>query len=181
LEEELLARAFEDAKRWAHTGVTLSINASPVHMADSDYVARVQLALERSGWPPERLQLELTERLLLEDDRNVLSTLGALRELGVRLVVDDFGTGLSSLGSLHRFPVDGVKIDRSFIERLGSGDRDEALVRAIVAMARALDLDAIAEGVETPEQLEALRRLGCRHAQGYLLGRPVPADELQLG
>jgi EAL domain-containing protein (putative c-di-GMP-specific phosphodiesterase class I) len=180
MEEEVLERALADAVQWRVNDIDLAINASAVHVADPDYVSRVRQALNRTGWPPDRLILELTERVLLDDDHGVLSTLGALREMGVRLVVDDFGTGYSSLGYLHRFPVDGVKIDRSFVERLGTGDRDEAVVRAILAMAEALNLDVIAEGIETGLQLQVLRRLGCRQAQGFLLGGPVEADELKF-
>jgi diguanylate cyclase (GGDEF)-like protein/PAS domain S-box-containing protein len=180
LETELFDRAFSDASRWHDSSITLVLNASPVHMVDADFAARLQVALERHQWPASRLQLDIAERLLIDDDRNVLSTLDSLRSLGVRLVIDDFGTGHSSLGALHRFPVDGVKIDRSFVERLGTGDRDEAMVEAIVAVTRALGLDAIAEGVERAEQVERLRELGCRQAQGYLLGRPVPVDELDI-
>jgi diguanylate cyclase (GGDEF)-like protein/PAS domain S-box-containing protein len=180
MEEEVLERALSDAVRWQVHDIDLAINVSAVHVADPDYVARVRQALNRTGWPPDRLMLELTERVLLDDDHGVLSTLGALREMGVRLVVDDFGTGYSSLGYLHRFPVDGVKIDRSFIERLGTGDRDEAVVRAILAMADALGLEVIAEGIETGLQLQVLRRLGCRQAQGFLFGGPVEADELKF-
>jgi predicted signal transduction protein with EAL and GGDEF domain len=180
MEEEVLERALSDAVRWQVHDIDLAINVSAVHVADPDYVARVRQALNRTGWPPDRLMLELTERVLLDDDHGVLSTLGALREMGVRLVVDDFGTGYSSLGYLHRFPVDGVKIDRSFIERLGTGDRDEAVVRAILAMADALGLEVIAEGIETGLQLQVLRRLGCRQAQGFLLGGPVEADQLKF-
>ena len=181
MEEEVLGRALAEAAEWFGPGVDLAVNASAVHIADPDYASRVQSALERSGWPADRLVLELTERVLLDDDLSVLGTLGRLRELGVRLVVDDFGTGYSSLGYLHRFPVDGVKVDRSFIERLGTGDRDEAVVRAIFGMAEALGLDVVAEGVETGLQLQVLRRLGCRQAQGFLLGPPVTAEELRLG
>ena len=180
MEEEVLGRALTDAARWRSSGVDLAVIVSPVHLADPDYVAHVERALERSGWPPERLVFELTERVLLDESRDVLTTLGILQEMGVRLVVDDFGTGYSSLGYLHRFPVDGVKVDRSFVERLGTGDRDEAVVRAILGMATALDLDVVAEGVETAQQLQILRRLGCRQAQGFLLGPPVEAQDITL-
>jgi diguanylate cyclase (GGDEF)-like protein/PAS domain S-box-containing protein len=181
MEQEVLERALADAMEWRAHDIDLAVNASAVHIADPDYVAHVREALEKTGWPPDRLVLELTERVLLADDHSILRTLGALREMGVRLVVDDFGTGYSSLGYLHRFPVDGVKIDRSFVERLGTGDRDEAVVRAILAMAEALNLDVVAEGIETGLQLQVLRRLGCRQAQGYLLGPPVAAEDLKLG
>jgi diguanylate cyclase (GGDEF)-like protein/PAS domain S-box-containing protein len=181
MEQEVLLRALTDAMQWRSHDIDLAVNASAVHIADPDYVTQVREALEKTGWPPDRLVLELTERVLLADDHSILTTLGALREMGVRLVVDDFGTGYSSLGYLHRFPVDGVKIDRSFVERLGTGDRDEAVVRAILAMAEALNLDVVAEGIETGLQLQVLRRLGCRQAQGYLLGPPAAAEDILFG
>ncbi|MCU1483268.1 MAG: hypothetical protein JWN67_14 [Actinomycetia bacterium] len=181
MEQEVLLRALTDAMQWRSHDIDLAVNASAVHIADPDYVSQVREALEKTGWPPDRLILELTERVLLDDDHTVLRTLGSLREMGVRLVVDDFGTGYSSLGYLHRFPVDGVKIDRSFVERLGTGDRDEAVVRAILAMAEALNLDVVAEGIETGLQLQVLRRLGCRQAQGFLLGPPVSAEDITFG
>jgi diguanylate cyclase (GGDEF)-like protein/PAS domain S-box-containing protein len=180
MEQEVLHRALSDAVAWGVHDIDLAVNASAVHIAQPDYVSQVREALEGTGWPADRLILELTERVLLADDHSVLQTLGALREMGVRLVVDDFGTGYSSLGYLHRFPVDGVKIDRSFVERLGTGDRDEAVVRAILAMAEALSLEVVAEGIETGLQLQVLRRLGCRQAQGFLLGPPVSADEIRF-
>jgi diguanylate cyclase (GGDEF)-like protein len=180
LEEEVLARALADAARWRSRGIDLAVNASPVHLANPDYVARVSQALAKGGWPPDRLVVEFTERVLLEENSDVLATLAKLREMGVRLVVDDFGTGSSSLGVLHRFPVDGLKIDRTFVERLGTGDRDEVLVRAIVGVADALGLDVVAEGVETGQQLQVLRKLGCRQGQGYLLGPPVEAQDITL-
>jgi diguanylate cyclase (GGDEF)-like protein/PAS domain S-box-containing protein len=181
MEQEVLLRALTDAMQWRSHDIDLAVNASAVHIADPDYVTQVREALEKTGWPPDRLILELTERVLLADDHTVLGTLGELREMGVRLVVDDFGTGYSSLGYLHRFPVDGVKIDRSFVERLGTGDRDEAVVRAILAMAEALNLEVVAEGIETGLQLQVLRRLGCRQAQGFLLGPPVGAEDIVFG
>jgi EAL domain-containing protein (putative c-di-GMP-specific phosphodiesterase class I) len=181
MEQEVLLRALTDAMQWRSHDIDLAVNASAVHIADPDYVTQVREALEKTGWPPDRLILELTERVLLADDHTVLGTLGELREMGVRLVVDDFGTGYSSLGYLHRFPVDGVKIDRSFVERLGTGDRDEAVVRAILAMAEALNLEVVAEGIKTGLQLQVLRRLGCRQAQGFLLGPPVGAEDIVFG
>jgi EAL domain-containing protein (putative c-di-GMP-specific phosphodiesterase class I) len=124
------------------------------------------------------LCLELTESVLLEDVDRHMRTLLDLRALGVRLAIDDFGTGFSSLTYLKRFPVDAVKIDRSFVAGLGTDASDTAIVRSVIDLAHALSLKVVAEGVEQPEQLEALRSLGCDFAQGYLFAPPLPTEEL---
>jgi diguanylate cyclase (GGDEF)-like protein/PAS domain S-box-containing protein len=182
MEEIVLGIALADAAAcWDRDTLDVAVNASTVHLTDPGFVTTVRRALDAAGWPAERLVIELSERALLTDDATIHATLAGLRRLGVRSVVDDFGTGYSSLGYLHRFPVDGVKIDRSFVERLGTGDRQEAVVAAILGMAQALGLQVVAEGVETEAQLAALRRLGCDRAQGYLLGRPAPAESFGRG
>jgi EAL domain-containing protein (putative c-di-GMP-specific phosphodiesterase class I) len=132
----------------------------------------------RTGIRASDLCLEMTESVLMDDVEYYGRTLAALKELGAQLAIDDFGTGYSSLSYLKRFPVDTVKIDRSFVDGLGTDAHDSALVAAIVAMARALDLEVIAEGVETHDQLTNLRDLHCGQAQGYYLARPMPAADL---
>jgi EAL domain-containing protein (putative c-di-GMP-specific phosphodiesterase class I) len=137
--------------------------------------------LRRSGIQPLSLSLEITESVLLDEADVVADTLSALRALGVRLILDDFGTGYSSLGYLTRLRVDGLKVDRSFVDGLGEEVGDTAIVGAIVGMAQALEIEVTAEGVETAEQLEHLRILGCTFAQGYHLARPLwAADVTQL-
>lgn len=137
---------------------------------DAALVARI---LEETGYPADRLALEITESLLVEEDNRVHQTLVELREMGVALSVDDFGTGYSSLGYLRRFPVSVLKVDRSFMRELGHNPRDTNLVEAIVAIARSLQMRVVAEGVETEDQLAQLAHIGCEYAQGFLLGRPV--------
>jgi diguanylate cyclase (GGDEF)-like protein/PAS domain S-box-containing protein len=181
LEREVRRIALADARPWAQRGVRLALNVSARHLASGGFVAQLVDDLDDAGWDPQDLTLELTERVLLRDDRDVRQSLVALADLGVRLAIDDFGTGYSSLSYLHRFPVHIVKVDRTFVSRLERGEREGALVAAIVSMANALGLECIAEGVATPGQLEAVRRFGCAQAQGYLLGPPVPAGELVLG
>jgi diguanylate cyclase (GGDEF)-like protein/PAS domain S-box-containing protein len=181
LEREVRRIALADALPWAQRGVRLALNVSARHLASGGFVAQLIDDLDDGGWNPQDLTLELTERVLLRDDRDVRQSLVALADLGVRLAIDDFGTGYSSLSYLHRFPVHIVKVDRTFVSRLERGEREGALVAAIVSMANALGLECIAEGVATPGQLEAVRRSGCEQAQGYLLGPPVPAGELVLG
>jgi diguanylate cyclase (GGDEF)-like protein len=142
------------------------------------FPAVVEGALARHGLRPDQLVLELTETALIEAGRDALEAVEHLSSLGVRLAIDDFGTGYSSLAYLKRFPVDIVKIDRSFTKGLGVDPHDTEIVRAVVALARSLELTCVAEGVETAEQLRQLHRLGCDEAQGYLFARPLPGAEL---
>jgi len=137
----------------------------------------VRQVLEDTGLPPDMLELELTESLLLDDIDNAVAISRQLRALGVKLAIDDFGTGYSSLSYLKRFPVDFVKIDRSFISELGQFEEDAAIVRAIIAMVHSLELKVVAEGVETQAQMDFLKAHRCDEVQGYLISRPVPADQ----
>jgi EAL domain-containing protein (putative c-di-GMP-specific phosphodiesterase class I) len=130
--------------------------------------------LRDTGLAPERLELELTEGVLVEDSDHTLAVLCALKRQGVRLVLDDFGTGYSSLSYLRRFPFDKLKIDQSFMKGLGEEGESDAIVRAILALAHSLRLEVTAEGVETETQLRVLRHHGCDQLQGFLLGRPGP-------
>ncbi len=140
----------------------------------------VRAALTASGLEPCALTLELTETALMDDAGPRLDVLVALRRAGVRLVIDDFGIGYSSLARLRRLPLDGLKIDRSFVAGLGTAAIDQAIVEAVLTMAEALALPVVAEGVETREQSRALRTLGCPRAQGFLHGRPMALDDLHI-
>jgi predicted signal transduction protein with EAL and GGDEF domain len=151
----------------------VSVNLSARQVAHPDLAGSVAEILTRTGLEPVNLRLEITESSLVEESATATATLEALSRLGVRLVLDDFGTGYSSLAYLNRFPFDALKIDRSFIEGLGIERERTAIVEAVVGMARALSLDAIAEGVESEAQLSELRRLGCDFAQGHLFSRPL--------
>jgi diguanylate cyclase (GGDEF)-like protein/PAS domain S-box-containing protein len=156
----------------------ISVNLSARQVAHRDLAGSVREVLSRTGLEPVNLRLEITESFLVEESANATATLEALSELGVRLVLDDFGTGYSSLAYLNRFPFDALKIDRSFVEGLGVEQERTAIVEAVIGMARALSLDAIAEGVEKEVQLSELRRLGCDYAQGHLFSRPLAADKV---
>jgi EAL domain-containing protein (putative c-di-GMP-specific phosphodiesterase class I) len=138
----------------------------------------IEDVLRRTGARPEDLCLELTESIFMEDVVYFEQALESLKALGVKLSIDDFGTGYSSLSYLKRFPVDAVKVDRTFVDGLGSDSHDSALVAAILAMAEALDLEVTAEGVERQDQLDNLKNLGCQRAQGFYLARPMPAADL---
>jgi EAL domain-containing protein (putative c-di-GMP-specific phosphodiesterase class I) len=158
----------------------VSVNLSP-RQVGPHLVDAVASAVTETGLEPERLALEITESVLLEDSAAARGTLKALKALGVALVLDDFGTGFSSLGYLKRLPLDGLKIDRSFVDGLGRDADDSAIVSAVAGMAGALGLTMIAEGVETLAQVTELRRLECQRAQGYHFARPMdPAAFLAL-
>lgn len=151
----------------------VSVNVSPRQLRASDFVDLVAETLARHGLPGHALWLELTERVMMDDSVSTLAVLNGLRSIGVRLAVDDFGTGYSSLSYLKRFPIDRVKIDRTFVAGLGTSGSDSSLVEAIVAMARALHLQPVAEGVETEAQAVRLDAAGCSSMQGYLFDRPL--------
>jgi predicted signal transduction protein with EAL and GGDEF domain len=152
----------------------IAVNLSPVQMRMDDVPRIVAEALRDSGLAPDRLELEITEGVLIEDSAHTLTVLRALKQQGVHLVLDDFGTGYSSLSYLRRFPFDKLKIDKSFMQGLGEDGESDAIVRAILALAHSLRLEVTAEGVETETQLRTLRLYGCDQAQGFLLGRPGP-------
>jgi EAL domain-containing protein (putative c-di-GMP-specific phosphodiesterase class I) len=154
----------------------VSVNLSARQLAHPDLVATVAEAIAQSGLPPELLVLEITESVLMTDRELAITILRALRSLGVRCSIDDFGTGQSSLGYLKSLPVDSLKIDRSFVDGLGTDPDDSAIVAAVVRMGHALGLSVTAEGVETPMQLMELRALGCDLGQGFYFAHPQPSE-----
>ena len=165
-------------KAWHDEGgprVPVAVNLSAVEFKQGDLVSEIAGVLTASGLAPHYLEIELTESVLMDHAGHTLQTLEALRALGVRLSVDDFGTGYSSLAYLKRYPIDKLKIDRSFVRDIPGDSDDVAIATAIIQMARSLQLHTVAEGVETQEQLDMLRNLGCNQFQGYLVSRPVDA------
>ena len=176
----VLEQACRQAQRWADSGLRLEIavNVSGLQFRDGGLPGAVANALAASGLEPHMLVLEATETIMLEDLQATLATLRELKRLGVGIAIDDFGTGYSSLSYLKRFPLDALKIDRSFVHDLDAGDGDRALVSAIIAMARSLGLRTLAEGVETERQAELLMALGCTQMQGFLYSKAVPAAEI---
>ncbi|MEJ2435226.1 MAG: EAL domain-containing protein, partial [Pseudolabrys sp.] len=177
LGEWVLRTACADATGWPPE-MKVSVNVSPVQFCKGDLVETVASALVDSGLPPERLELEITESVLLHNNDENLAILAALKSLGVSIVLDDFGTGYSSLSYLKLFPFDKIKIDRSFVSELSDRSDCAAIVCAIINLARALKIVTTAEGVETREQLALLRAAGCSIAQGYLLSRPVISSQM---
>jgi diguanylate cyclase len=177
-----LQRACADvAPRRTPSGAPLrvSVNVSAVQLRDAGFTAEVAAALERSGLAPERLTLELTESVVVDDVAAVSEAFGALRTLGVRIAIDDFGTGFSSLAALAELPIDALKLDRSFIAAMDGGPR-EALVAGVISLASRLGLPVVAEGIETAAQLATLRELGCAYGQGFHLGRPAPLEAVRV-
>jgi EAL domain-containing protein (putative c-di-GMP-specific phosphodiesterase class I) len=166
----------EACRRSAAWSVPVHVNLSARQMADPNLADSVAHVIRSTGVDPQNLVLELTESALLERAHAPGETLARLAALGISLILDDFGTGYSSLSYLQHFPLSGLKIDRSFVSALGGMNGHGAIVDAILRMARALDLEVVAEGLETEEQLETLRGLGCRLGQGYLFSRPVGPD-----
>jgi EAL domain-containing protein (putative c-di-GMP-specific phosphodiesterase class I) len=158
--------------------LTLSVNLSTRQLLEPELLPVLSAALTREGIEASALVVEITESVLMEDVTYFIEVLAALKSLGVRLAVDDFGTGYSSLEYLKRFPIDALKIDRTFVDGLPEDSHDSAIVTAIIAMARALGLAVVAEGVETAEQLATLRALGCNMGQGYYWSKPLPPDDL---
>lgn len=157
--------------------LTMAVNLSGEHFLHDELVTHVAATLQQTGAVASNVALEITETILMRDVEDTLVVLHQLRQLGVQLHVDDFGTGFSSLSYLKRFPVDALKVDRSFVSGLGVEAEDRAIVQAVVALADALGLETIAEGVEDADQCAALEEIGCSAAQGYLFSRPLAADD----
>lgn len=168
----VLREACETALTWPHD-VLLSVNLSPAQFIHSAVVEDVREVLVGTRFPASRLELEITENVMLNDSEGALNTMNALKQLGVRLNMDDFGTGYSSLGYLRAYPFDGIKIDKRFIASIGNGENDRAVVQAIISLGKAMGLTVTAEGVETEEQLGILGKDECHEVQGYLMSRPV--------
>jgi diguanylate cyclase (GGDEF)-like protein/PAS domain S-box-containing protein len=166
-------------ERFVDESFYVTVNLSARHLQDRRVVGHVVEALKRSQLPPAALVLELTETALLEDLDRTRATLAALKALGIRLAVDDFGTGYSSLSYLRAFPLDIIKVDKSFVDQVALTSGGEAMVRAVVELGRALGLQAVAEGIEHRDQALAIERLGCNLAQGYLFAKPMSAHEME--
>ena len=179
LGERVLQRACADAATWPDD-IDVAVNLSPVQFKNPNLIASVTEALEKSGLAASRLELEITESVLLQNSEATLTTLHELRAMGVRISLDDFGTGYSSLSYLRSFPFDKIKIDRSFVSELATREDSVAIIRAVTGLGRSLGIVTTAEGVENDAQLELLRREGCTQAQGYLFSHPRPASEVAM-
>ena len=178
LGEWVLNAACNEAVDWPDH-IKVAVNLSPAQLNSRNLVSMITAALNESGMPPNKLQLEITETVLLQNTFSTLATLHELRRMGVQIALDDFGTGYSSLSYLRSFPFDKIKIDRSFIQDLSNGAEPLAIVNAVAGLARCLNMTSTAEGVETPQQMETLQAIGCTEMQGYLFSRPRPAHEIR--
>lgn len=178
LEQASLATVAWNSSRPESEGLTVAVNVSPRQFLRADFAGSVAEILDSTGLPAGLLRVEITERALLNDGEVTMTQLSAIKTLGAQVAIDDFGTGYSSLAYLSRFPVDVVKIDKAFVHRLGTDDRDSAVVSAVLAMAGTLGLTTVAEGIESTEQLLRLVELGCDEGQGYLVARPAYVEDL---
>ena len=173
----VIKAACKEAKRWPDA-VSIAVNVSPIQFEKREFASSVEEALKSAGIAGQRLEIEVTENILLRDGETVKLTLHALRAIGVRVAIDSFGTGLASLSQLVNFPFDKIKIDRSLIGQSGEDAKSRAVVRAISALGQSLGICTLAEGVETPEQLARVRLEGCDSVQGFYYSKAVPAEEL---
>ena len=178
LGEWILRKACMDAAAWSRQ-VRVAVNLSPVQFKNSNLVQSVISALAASGLASERLELEITETVLLQDSEATLAALHKLRSFGVKISMDDFGTGYSSLSYLRSFPFDKIKIDQSFVHELATREDSIAIVRAVTGLGKSLGISIVAEGVETTEQLGLLRTEGCNEVQGFLFSGPRPAQDVE--
>jgi EAL domain-containing protein (putative c-di-GMP-specific phosphodiesterase class I) len=175
MSEWILREGCREAASWPRP-LQIAINLSPIQFRHGDLPSQVHQILLETGLAPHRLELEVTEGVLIDDFSRALSILLRLKTLGVRIAMDDFGTGYSSLSYLQAFPFDKIKIDRTFIANLGDNQHSAAIVRAVLGLGRGMNIPVVAEGVETAEQLAFLARESCEEVQGYLIGRPAPID-----
>jgi EAL domain-containing protein (putative c-di-GMP-specific phosphodiesterase class I) len=174
----VLSTACAEAARWP-ANITLAVNVSPVQLKSQALALKVTGALAASGLAANRLEIEITEAVLIRDDDTALAILHQLRDVGVRIALDDFGTGYSSLSYLQRFPFDKIKIDRCFVNEIAQPGGSSSIVEAVVNIATARHMTTTAEGVETEQQKQLLRALGCTHMQGYLFSAARPAGEIR--
>jgi len=179
---EVLRLACEQAMEWERRGLPIyvAVNVSAVQLESEQFAGDVRAVLERTGLDPARLEIEITESALMRDAHDTARRLGNLKALGIRLAIDDFGTGYSSLAYLRQFPVDVLKIDRSFVTAMTTSTGGMALVRTMLELARALNLETVAEGIEEEAQLAALRTELCRSGQGFLMARPLDPGQIEL-
>jgi EAL domain-containing protein (putative c-di-GMP-specific phosphodiesterase class I) len=171
-----LQRACNDAAQWSGD-CKLAVNVSVLQISRGDLLRDVETALENSGLPPHRLELEVTESVFMQDSSRALETIRRLQDLGISFSIDDFGTGYSSLSCVTSLPFNKLKIDRSLVRAIDQSEKSRAVVTTIISLARRLNIDLIAEGIENPAQAKILQLLGCSKAQGYLFGRPLSSEQ----
>ena len=180
--EWVIRMACQQAKIWLDEGspMQIAVNVSAKQLSDINFCSDIKKVLEKTNLPPYLLEIELTESLLINNVSSNIKVLNELGEMGISIAIDDFGTGFSSLSYLTSFPVNKLKIDRAFVQKISSDKADRRLIKAIVSLAHSLSLSVVAEGIETVKQLNYLKFIGCDTVQGFLLAKPVPADDLDL-
>nr|WP_252515258.1 EAL domain-containing protein [Pantoea bituminis] len=176
LGEWVLREACKTQQRF--NGLIVAVNVSPVQFRTTGFVQRIMDVVQQAGGDPQFIELEITEGVLIEDEHEARAIIVALREAGFRIALDDFGTGYSSLNYLSTFPVDKIKIDRSFTQSLGVAENSVAIIESVVKLGHAMGLTVTAEGVETQGQMSALADAGCNQLQGYLFSKAVPVEEI---
>jgi EAL domain-containing protein (putative c-di-GMP-specific phosphodiesterase class I) len=179
----VIEMACEQMQLWDSDGINMpcvAINISPQQLLQVDFVERLNALVDRYGVARDRIELEITELMIMQDPDLAMMQLHGLRESGYRIALDDFGTGYSSLDRLKRLPLNRLKIDQAFTRDIGKNPRDEAVILTIIALGRSLGIEVLAEGVETEAQQAFLARNACDSVQGYLLGRPVAPEQLRL-
>ena len=180
--EQIMRQACRQLVEWQagyQSPLIMSVNLSGKHFASPDLVDQVDAVLDSTFLDPGSLKLEITESAVMENAEAAISMLHKIKRSGIKISIDDFGTGYSSLSYLQRFPIDTLKCDRSFVSMMGEKSENGAIVRTVVALAKALQLNVVAEGVETPDQFHRLRGLGCEYGQGYLFSRPLPSNDIE--
>lgn len=173
-------QACKELKRWHKLGfcnLCMSINVSETQFGDASFLSFIDEVLEKTQVEAKYINVEITERILINPSKSILNTLSALRNKGMKILIDDFGTKYSSLNYLYCFPIDGIKIDKSFIDRIESSEKELIITKNIVKLAHELNIEIIAEGVEQKEQLQMLKKINCEKIQGFIFGKPVAADE----
>ena len=177
----MLGEACRQGAAWHAAGhrLGIAVNVSARQLDDDELLVHVQQALDDSGFDPTMLTIEITETTLMRNAEETARRLLAIKQLGVRIAIDDFGTGYSSLAHLQRFPVDALKIDRSFLSRLSEGAEGEILLRSLVQLGKALAIETLAEGIERPQDLTMIRKENCDSAQGFLFARPLDAESAE--
>ena len=173
------AQFFGELLRKTGADLTLSINASVRHLMKSDFLDEIRGLLDSSGIPATKLEVEITESIMIDSFEKALLCLDELKSMGIQIAIDDFGTGYSSLSYLHRFPANLLKIDKSFIDKMNTGDSSRKYVAAIISIGHVMGFDVISEGVEEPDQLETLKNIGCDYIQGFIWGRPMSAEDAE--
>ncbi|MBQ5316901.1 MAG: EAL domain-containing protein [Oscillospiraceae bacterium] len=174
------AAFFSDLIRKTGTKATLSVNVSVRHLMKSDFVDELKAVIKSCGIPPDQLEIEITESIMIESAEKALGCINEIKAMGIKIAIDDFGTGYSSLSYLNKFPADLLKVDKSFIDKMNSSDSSRKYVAAIISIGHIMNFGVISEGVEDPEQLDTLKSIGCDYIQGYIWGRPMPPEEAAL-